>query len=322
MYDSAEEDFGKENILSDKIAAYQTLDQCLQTLAKLSSPIAPFFMDKLYVDLSGEESVHLSDFPKLDESAIDKDLEERMTIAQNISSMVLSLRKREGIKVRQPLQKVMVPVLNEEFRRRLEMVESLILSEVNVKELEYLSADAGIFSKKIKPNFRKLGPRYGKQMKAIAQHIADSENKVIETIEQKKTYAFNIQGVDVEIQDEDVEISSENIPGFLVSNMGNLTVALDITITRELKEEGIARDLVNKIQNLRKDKNLRVTDKILLQIKSDKQLDEAINNNLNYICAETLASSLEIKDKIAENDGALVEINGEIQAIIALSKVQ
>ncbi|HIA36237.1 MAG TPA: isoleucine--tRNA ligase [Flavobacteriales bacterium] len=314
--------FWKGEYSSDKIAAYQTLDQCLQTLAKLSSPIAPFFMDKLYVDLSGEESVHLSDFPKLDESAIDKDLEERMTIAQNISSMVLSLRKREGIKVRQPLQKVMVPVLNEEFRRRLEMVENLILSEVNVKELEYLSADAGIFSKKIKPNFRKLGPRYGKQMKAIAQHIADSENKVIETIEQKKTYAFNIQGVDVEIQDEDVEISSENIPGFLVSNMGNLTVALDITITRELKEEGIARDLVNKIQNLRKDKNLRVTDKILLQIKSDKQLDEAINNNLNYICAETLASSLEIKDKIAENDGALVEINGEIQAIIALSKVQ
>lgn len=314
--------FWKGEYSSDKIAAYQTLDQCLQTLAKLSSPIAPFFMDKLYVDLSGEESVHLSDFPKLDESAIDRDLEERMTIAQNISSMVLSLRKREGIKVRQPLQKVMVPVLNEEFRRRLEMVENLILSEVNIKELEYLSADAGIFSKKIKPNFRKLGPRYGKQMKAIAQHIAESENKVIETLEQKKTYAFNIQGVNVEIHDEDVEISSENIPGYLVSNMGNLTVALDITITSELKEEGIARDLVNRIQNLRKDKNLRVTDKILLQIKSDEQLDEAINNNLNYICAETLASSLEIKDEIAENDGALVEINGEIQAIIALSKVQ
>jgi len=312
--------FWKGEYSSDKISAYQTLDQCLQTVAKIASPIAPFFMDKLFMDLSGNESVHLSDFPVLDESVIDTDLEERMTIAQNISSMVLSLRKKEGIKVRQPLQKIMVPVLNEDFRRRLEMVEQLILSEVNAKELQYLSADKGIFSKKIKPNFRKLGPRYGKNMKAIAKHIAASEKEIIETIEQKKSYEFTIQGEVVEIRGEDVEVTTENIPGFLVSTLNNLTVALDINITKELKEEGIARDLVNRIQNLRKEKNLKVTDKILLQIKSDAQLDTAINNNLNYICAETLASSLELKGSFADNKGAVVEINDEIQAVIALAK--
>jgi len=297
----------------------------LSTVAQLSSPIAPFFMDRLYIDLNpdmtGDVSIHLSDFPVLNEDAIDLDLEERMKIAQNISSLVLSLRKKEGIKVRQPLQKIMVPVLNKEFADRLHLVENLILSEVNIKELDYLTDDAAVFSKKIKPNFKTLGPRYGKHMKAIAAAFSDMKSEDIETLEGGNTYEITIDDEIVVIRPEDVEITSEDVPGWLVSTMGGITVALDINITEELKEEGIARDLVNRIQNLRKEKNLEVTDKILLQIKSDNLIDSAINNNLNYICSETLATSLEIKQEISENKRELVEVNDEISAFIALEKV-
>ncbi|MBL4578468.1 MAG: class I tRNA ligase family protein, partial [Flavobacteriales bacterium] len=317
--------FWKGEYSKDKIAAYQTLRTCLSTISQLSSPIAPFFMDRLYIDLNpdmtGDVSIHLSDFPVLNEDAIDLDLEERMKIAQNISSLVLSLRKKEGIKVRQPLQKIMVPVLNKEFADRLHLVENLILSEVNIKELDYLTDDAAVFSKKIKPNFKTLGPRYGKHMKAIAAAFSDMKSEDIETLEGGNTYEITIDDEIVVIRPEDVEITSEDVPGWLVSTMGGITVALDINITEELKEEGIARDLVNRIQNLRKEKNLEVTDKILLQIKSDNLIDSAINNNLNYICSETLATSLEIKQEISENKRELVEVNDEISAFIALEKV-
>ena len=317
--------FWKGEYSQDKISAYQTLKQCLSTVAQLSSPIAPFFMDQLYSDLnpekSGDVSVHLSDFPKLNGDAIDLDLEERMKIAQNISSLVLSLRKKEGIKVRQPLQKIMVPILNKKFHDRLNLVENLILSEVNIKELDYLTEGAGVFSKKIKPNFKTLGPRYGRHMKAIAAAFSDMKIEDIETLEQGNTYAITIADQIIKIEPGDVEITSEDVPGWLVSSMGDITVALDVHITEELKDEGIARDLVNRIQNLRKQKNLEVTDKILLQIKSDTLINSAINNNLNYICSETLATSLEIKSEMGDNQGEMVEVNDEINALIALNKV-
>ena len=317
--------FWKGEYSQDKISAYQTLKTCLSTVAQLSSPIAPFFMDRLYMDLNpdqkDDESIHLSEFPGLDESVIDLDLEERMKIAQNISSLVLSLRKKEGIKVRQPLQKIMVPIMNKEFNDRLQLVENLILSEVNVKELDYLTQDEGVFSKKIKPNFKSLGPRYGKHMKAIAAAFSEMKSEDIETLESGNSYELTIANEIIIIEPGDVEITSEDIPGWLVSSMGGITVALDVSITEELREEGIARDLVNRIQNLRKLKNLEVTDKISVQIKSDSLIDSSINNNLNYICSETLATSLEIKPNMSENEGELVEVNDEISAIIALDKV-
>jgi len=317
--------FWKGEYSQDKISAYQTLDRCLSVVAQLSSPIAPFFMDRLYLDLnpgeSGGVSVHLSDFPEANDEAIDLDLEGRMKIAQTISSLVLSLRKKEGIKVRQPLQKIMVPVMDKEFHQRLKLVENIILSEVNVKEIEYLNHDAGVFSKKIKPNFKTLGPRYGKHMKEIAAAFSDMKIEDIETLEQGNTYELTIADQAIEIRPEDVEINSEDVPGWLVSSMGGLTVALDVNITEKLKEEGIARDLVNKIQNLRKEKDFEVTDKIFIQIKSDSLTDSAINNNLDYICAETLATSLEIMPELSESKGELVEINHEIIAVIILDRV-
>ena len=316
--------FWKGDYSEDKIAAYQTLYHCLVTVAQLSSPIAPFFMDKLYIDLmkSGDavagKSVHLSDFPIADSSVIDKELESRMQIAQDVSSMVLSLRKKEGIKVRQPLSKIMIPVVNEAFRKQLEAVEGLILSELNIKELEYIDGSSDVFVKTIKPNFKVLGPKHGKHMKEIAQKLAEFKKEDIETLETENTYELSIGGEQVIIDLEDVEISSGDVPGWLVSNLGAITVALDVNITTELREEGIARDLVNKIQNLRKEKNFEVTDKIALQIGSDDKLNNAIKNNLNYICAETLAVSLEISEQI--QDETQLEINDELTAKVAITK--
>ena len=316
--------FWKGDYSEDKIAAYQTLYSCLVAVAQLSSPIAPFFMDKLFIDLmnSGNEapeaSVHLSDFPVADHGALDKELESRMQIAQDVSSMVLSLRKKEGIKVRQPLSKIMVPVVNDSFRKQLEAVEGLILSELNIKELEYIDGSSDIFVKTIKPNFKVLGPKYGKYMKEIAKKLAEFKKEDIETLETENAYELSIGGEQVVIGLEDVEISSGDVPGWLVSNMGAITVALDVNITTELREEGVARDLVNKIQNLRKEKKFEVTDKIILQIKSDANLNSAIENNLNYICAETLAVSLEVSEQI--QDETRLEINDELTALVAISK--
>ncbi len=319
--------FWKGEYSTDKISAYQTLYTCLETVAKLSSPIAPFYMDQLFMDLNSvtgrcdEESVHLTGFPEAVDSYIDKDLEERMELAQKFSSMILSLRKKSNIRVRQPLQKIIIPVLDKRFKKQLEAVEDLILSEVNVKEVDYLTDASGILVKKIKPNFKALGPRYGKMMKQIATAINLFEQDDINKIEQDGSYALMVDNNSIEIQLSDVEIVTEDIPGWLISNIGNLTVALDATITPELKEEGIARDLVNRIQNLRKDNGYEVTDKIRIQIESNDELNVAIQHNFSYICSETLAESLDLVNQIDAPEKIQVELSDEISAQLVIDRI-
>jgi len=319
--------FWKGDYSTDKIAAYQTLYTCLEVVAQLASPIAPFFTDRLFSDLDAitkrhkTSSVHLSDFPVYNELYIDKALEERMSIAQKISSMVLSLRKKQNIRVRQPLNKIMVPVLDNNFKKQVEAVKELILSEVNVKNLEYLAEDSGILVKKIKANFKTLGPKFGKQMKAIAEKINNFTQADIITMEKKGVYELDIEETSVKIDLADVEILSEDIPGWLMASEGNLTVALDVTLNQQLKEEGIAREIVNRIQNIRKDKNFEVTDKITVKIQSHDQINTSINNNLDYICSEILASSLEIVKNIERDGGMMVEINDEIKTLITINKI-
>ncbi len=316
--------FWKGDYSEDKISAYQTLYSCLETVAKLSAPIAPFFSDKLYQDLNSvskkenHQSVHLSFFPEVDNELIDRDLEERMEIAQKLSSMILALRKKEGIRVRQPLQKIMVPVLNETFKRQLEDVQNLILSEVNVKELEYLEESSGVLVKKVKPDFKKLGPRFGKEMKGVAAAINQMDQEQIAEIEREGKLKIALSnGQEVEILLDDIEVSSEDIPGWLVASEGKYTVALDIGISDELKQEGIAREVVNRIQNFRKDAGFEVTDKIDLQIESHSGIDNAINNNKDYICSETLAARLELVDEIKEKNFK-IEIDEEVETYVSL----
>jgi isoleucyl-tRNA synthetase len=319
--------FWKGDYSEDKIAAYQTLYKCLEVVAQLSASIAPFYMDQLYTDLvavSGKgnaTSVHLSDFPVADEIAIDTDLEERMAIAQQVSSMVLSLRKKESLKVRQPLQKIMVPILDEKFKRQLEEVEDLILSETNVKELEYLMDTRGVLVKSIKPNFKTLGPKYGKIMKQIAAAVNQFGADKITEIEAKGELEIEIEGQNVVLELTDVEISTQDIPGWLVITEKGTTVALDITISPELREEGIAREFVNRIQNLRKDSGLEVTDKIHLKILSHQEINDAVNNNKDYICSETLAGQLDLVDELKQNEGLSVEIEENISTMISIEKL-
>ena len=316
--------FWKGDYSEDKISAYQTLYRCLETVAQLSAPVAPFFMDRLFKDLdtiTGRhqvESVHLSNFPVVNEEEIDIDLEERMDIAQKHSSLILGLRKKNKLKVRQPLQKIMVPILNEKFERQIEAVKDLILSEVNVKELEYLKEDSGVLVKKVKANFKLLGKKYGKQMKAVAAAIAQFDQATISTIEREGKIALNIEG-NPEILLEEVEISTEDIPGLLVASEGKYTVALDITLTEELKQEGIARELVNRIQNLRKEKDFDLTDNINLMIKSVSGIDAVISNYKEYICTEVLAKEVQILEVV---DNALeVEVDENMTTEIAIEKV-
>ena len=279
----------------DKISAYQTLYQCLVTVAKLMAPIAPFYADKLYLDLTGatqseqSESVHLADFPAVDESVIDKTLEEQMYLAQTASSIVLSLRRKVNLKVRQPLSKIMVPVINESDRENIEAVKSLILGEVNVKDLQFVDSANGMLVKRVKPDFKKLGPRYGKIMKLLSQEIQQMEQDAINTLEKEGSYKFNINNEEVVVLIDDVEILSDDIPGWLVGNEGRLTVALDITVTDELRKEGIARELVNRIQNLRKSKDFEITDRISVKVSSDELFDEAIRDFSAYIKSQVLA---------------------------------
>lgn len=319
--------FWKGEYSEDKISAYQTLYTCLLTIAKLSAPIAPFFMDRLFKDLndiSGKEmttSVHLSDFGKLKEKYIDKDLEERMDIAQKLSSMVLALRKKESIKVRQPLQKMMVPILDPTFKRQLKEVENLILSEVNVKELEYLEETAGILVKQIKPDFKKLGPKFGKEMKAVATAIQQFSQEEIVQLERNGKAEISVGDNTLSIDLSDVEISSKDIPGWLVASEGKYTVALDITLSNELKEEGIAREMVNKIQNLRKDEGFEVTDKIIISLHSNHEIEQAINNNKDYICSETLALELNFVEDLNGSNHS-VEIDQNSTVYIALKVVK
>ncbi len=311
--------FWKGDYQEDKISAYQTLYTCMVTIAKLGAPIAPFFMDKLYLDLNSVtkkesfESVHLAEFPKFDESYVDKSLERKMEAAQTISSLVLSLRAKEKIKVRQPLQKIMVPISSDTQKNEILAVADLIKSEVNVKEIEVLEDASDILVKQIKPNFKVLGPRFGKDMKAVAQAVNNFEAEDIKNIEQNGTFDVEINGKIITLEKSDVEITSQDIEGWLVASQGALTVALDVTLTDDLKKEGIARELVNRIQNLRKDSGFELTDRIAVQFKKDEQIINAINKNLEYIKTETLTDELEILDDLNNGiDIAFDDVNTKL----------
>ncbi|GEC78394.1 isoleucine--tRNA ligase [Flavobacterium aquatile] len=315
--------FWKGEYGTDKIAAYQTLYTCLLTVAKLGAPIAPFFMDKLYRDLTQAthseefESVHLAKFPNSVENFVDKSLESKMMKAQTVSSLVLSLRKKEMIKVRQPLQKVMIPILDENQRAEIEAVSDLIKAEVNVKEIELLDDASGVLVKQIKPNFKALGPRFGKDMGLISNEIQKFSQDQINEIDGKGELTLVISGKSITLTSEDVEIASQDIPGWLVANANGITVALDITISPELKQEGIARELVNRIQNIRKDSGFEVTDKIKVQLQRSGELEEAIKNNEDYIKSETLTENLIFQDNV--DNGIEIEFD-DIKTKILISK--
>ncbi|MFV0365864.1 MAG: isoleucine--tRNA ligase [Mangrovibacterium sp.] len=309
---------------TDKISAYQTLYTCLVTVAKLSAPMAPFYADLLFNDLNNitgkeeKQSVHLAEFPVADEKLIDKALEERMNIAQRASSMVLSLRRKEKLKVRQPLAKIMVPVLNPEFEAQFKAVEDIILSEVNVKEVEYITDTEGVIEKRIKPNFKTLGPKYGKIMKMIAAELAKYSQADIAQLERNNGAELVINSENVVLEMADVEITTEDIPGWLVASEGELTVALDININEELKKEGIAREFVNKIQNLRKDNDFEVTNRIIITVSAHEYYNEAVEAFKDYICKQTLADDLMLVAKI--ENGHSVEIDTDVEATIAIIK--
>lgn len=296
--------FWKGEYGQDKISAYQTLYNCLVTVAKLSAPIAPFYMDRLYKDLvsvtakESAESVHLADFPSFVDNFVDKSLESKMEKAQVISSLVLSLRKKEMIKVRQPLQKVMIPVLDQQQRDEIKEVEDLIKSEVNVKEISLIDDASGILIKQIKPNFKVLGPRFGKDMRLISSEIAKLSQTDIQEIERLGEINMVINGKDVTLGIDEVEISSQDIEGWLVASSGAITVALDVTITEELRKEGVARELVNRIQNLRKDSGYDVTDKIDVKLQKDGFVEKAVEDNISYIKTETLTAQLYFEDHL------------------------
>ena len=307
--------FWKGEYEEDKISAYQTLYTCLEVVAKLSAPVAPFFMDKLYRDLNGAtgkdkaESVHLTDFPQSKSEYIDKQLESKMEKAQNISSLVLSLRKREMIKVRQPLQKILIPTLSQAERTEILAVANLIKHEVNVKEIEFIDDASGILVKQIKPNFRTLGPKYGKQMKDIAVVINDFTQQDIQALERQGTKEITLDGKVLTLTLDDVEITSQDIEGWLVaSSSTGLVVALDATITDELRAEGIARELVNRIQNLRKDTGLEVTDRIQIFLQKQDTLEKAVRANEVYIKAETLANEILFADNLQGEEVAFDDI--------------
>ncbi len=315
--------FWKGEYGTDKIAAYQTLYTCLLNVAKLSAPIAPFFMEQLYRDLTQAtqieefESVHLAKFPNSVENFVDKSLESKMLKAQTVSSLVLSLRKKEMIKVRQPLQKVMIPILDKNQRTEIEAVSDLIKAEVNVKEIELLDDASGVLVKQIKPNFKTLGPRFGKDMGLISKEIQNFTQEQIAELETNGLLILVISGKSITLSLEDVEISSQDIPGWLVANANGITVALDITITEELKQEGIARELVNRIQNIRKDSGFEVTDKIKVQMLRNEELELAVKTNESYIMSETLTQELVFEEKI--ENGIEIEFD-DIKTMILISK--
>jgi isoleucyl-tRNA synthetase len=307
--------FWKGEHSHDKISAYQTLYKCLEVVAQLMSPIAPFYAEKIFRDLNNitkkwaVSSIHLTDFPKHNEEDIDSHLEERMDIAQKASSMVLSLRKKENIRVRQPLNKIMIPVATEAFKEQVEKVRNLILSETNIKTIEYISDTDGIIVKKVKPNFKSLGPKYGKLMKQLAASINQFDQSQISELENSGKFEMEIADEKVIITLEDVEIFFEDIPGWLVANEGKLTVALDISIDENLRNEGLSREVVNRIQNLRKDKGFEVTDHIELVFEKESKLEEAINQFKDYICNETLADSFKWVESIDNKEKNVLDID-------------
>ena len=305
--------FWGSSMSADKLSAYQTLYVCLETVAKLMAPIAPFFADRLYTDLvtvTGREkaaSVHLADFPVADERLINEELEQRMQMAQDVTSMVLALRRKVNIKVRQPLQCVMIPVVDETQKRHIEAVKELIMNEVNVKELKFVEGAAGVLVKKVKCDFKKLGPKFGKQMKAVAAAVAAMSQEDIAAFEKDGQFTFRLESGDATVEVADVEIFSEDIPGWLVANEGRLTVALEVLVTDELRREGIARELVNRIQNLRKSSGFEITDKIGIVLTKNPASDDAVTEYKAYICGQVLATGLELVDELA--DGTPLEFD-------------
>ena len=316
--------FWKGEYTEDKIAAYQTLYDCLVTISKLMAPVSPFFSDWLYRNLNevtkkeGAISVHLSNFPVADESLIDSALEERMSYAQKTSSLVLSLRKGKKIRVRQPLKKILLPVLDDNFQKQVEAVKDLILAEVNIKDVEFITDTSGVIKKKVKPNFKTLGRRLGKHMKAASQAIAGLGQEDIAQIEKTGSYTLPVDGQNFELTLEDFEISAEDIPGWLVANDGPLTVALDVNVTPELEAEGMARELVNRIQNIRKSKDFNVTDKIKVTIEKNDAVIPAVEQFGDYICNETLALSLELTDGV-QGESISVPEDVELQISVELA---
>jgi len=316
--------FWKGDYSEDKISAYQTLYTCLNVVAKLMAPVAPFYADKLYNDLNTFtqkepfESVHLSDFPNFDLEYVDLSLEKRMQTAQTISSLVLSLRKKERIKVRQPLQKIMIPILNSTQRQEIQVVSDLIKSEVNVKEIDLLDDVSDLLIKQIKPNFKVLGPRFGKEMGLIAKEIQSFSQIQIQELEKNGSIFLKINGNDVTLSVQEVEIASQDIPGWLVASANGVTVALDITISEKLKKEGIARELINRIQNIRKDLGLEVTDKVRIKIQTEKEVESAIADNLEYIKTETLAEDLQLVENI--ENATEIEFD-QTKSLLLISKI-
>ena len=314
--------FWKGEYNTEKVAAYQTLFECLEKVALLASPIAPFFMDRLFQDLnavSGKHSassIHLSDFPKSDASVIDKDLERKMQMAQNVTSLALSLRKKERLRVRQPLQKIMIPILNAKMQEDIDGVSTIILSEINVKEIEFLGKDSDVLTKQIKPNFKTLGPKFGKDMKLISEVVNQFSADDIKKIEKDGNYLIN-ESITIDISD--VEITSKDIPGCIVATNNGLTVALDITLSDELREEGLAREFINRIQNLRKDSGFEVTDKVKIQVEKNDSLTAAIKNNFTYICDETLAVQLDFEVHTILN-GSEIELIDNISTKVLIIK--
>ena len=298
--------FWGSSMSADKLSAYQTLYTCLETVAKLMAPIAPFYADRLYIDLisvTGRDnvvSVHLANFPVADESLINTELEARMQMAQDVTSMVLALRRKVNIKVRQPLQCIMIPVVDEDQKRHIEAVKDLIMSEVNVKEVRFVEGASGVLVKKVKCDFKKLGPKFGKQMKAVAAAVSEMSQEAIAELEKNGKYTFQLDGGEAVVEATDVEIFSEDIPGWLVANEGKLTVALEVTVTEELKREGIARELVNRIQNIRKSSGFEITDKINIVLSKNPDTDGAVNEYNTYICNQVLANSLTLADEVAD----------------------
>ncbi len=298
----------------DKLSAYQTLYECLITIAKLMAPIAPFYADRLYLDLTQAtnsqafDSIHLMDFPTVNEEIIDAELEEQMYLAQTASSIVLALRRKENLRVRQPLSRILIPVADQKQQANVEAVQSLILSEVNVKEIEFVDSANDMLVKSVKPDFKKLGPKYGKLMKQVAAQIQEMSQDQINELEKNGNISFEIAGEEINIETSDVEIISEDIPGWLVGNEGRLTIALDITVTDELRKEGIAREFVNRIQNLRKAKDFEITDRITVRISSNEMFDEAVNDFSEYIQSQVLADSIQITNEQLEDEIEIDEI--------------
>ncbi len=300
--------WGKE-MSKDKLSAYQTLYTCLETVAKLFAPFAPFFADRLYTDLTtatgrDNKSVHLAAFPKADDALVDADLEARMAIAQKITSMVLALRRKVNIKVRQPLQAIMIPAASEDQKKHIEAVKELVMNEVNVKELRFVEG-SGVLVKKVKCNFRTMGKKFGKLMKGIAAAMSALEQEQIADLEKNGNIALNVDGNDVVVEAADVEIISEDIPGWLVSNEGNLTVALEVELNDELRREGMARELINRIQNLRKENNFEITDRVNVEVSPNQEVENAVSSFADYIKGQVLADNI----VVADNDGAEVEFD-------------